>query len=299
MKVVLCLAVLIVATPAFADESVGQSHFHLLSVKCEVEASDGPEATPQSPPLEVDDPATPGCNRWEINVVVGGDIARSQTSWELPLLDINYGIGDNIQLKYELPYVNNVSPDSTTSAIGESRVGIKYMFFEDEESKLQLATYPQLTFVQSNSDAVQKGLASPGEIVTLPMLLATKIGQTSRGEIDLTANLGYNLSNKADTADFVSASVGVGTPILNNVAMMGALTTEQAVAAISDDARAQLVRADVGVMTTISRQFLIFGSVGRSLVASDTQDHTYALAGIRLLAGGSSSPVHVDKVASK
>jgi hypothetical protein len=297
MKALACLLFLVLAAPAFSSESVQQSRFHLLTTRCEVDSDDHPESTPQSPPLEVDDPATPGCNRWEINIVVGGDITRSQANWELPLLDINYGIGDNIQLKYELPYLNSVSQGSSASAIGESRAGIKYMFFEDERTEMLLAVYPQLSFVQSNSTAVIAGLANPGSIVTLPVLMAMKIGNTARGNINLTANLAYNISNKADTANFLSASVGIGTPILDNVAIMGELTTEQAVAPIFDDARAQLIRAGLGVMTTINRQFMLFGAVGHSLITSDTQDHTYALAGIRLLAGGTSS--RAERVAAK
>lgn len=273
----------IAAVPAIASETSSTSRFHLITSHCEAEVEEGPEATPQSPPLEVDDPGTPGCNRWEINVVVGGDIARSQAAWELPLLDINYGIGDNLQLKYELPFLNTVSDGTSQAAIGESRAGIKYQFFGDEDSKLALAIYPQLTLVQANADAVLKGLASPGVIVTLPLLLSRKVGQTSLGEVDLTANFGYNISTKADTADFVSASAGVGTALSNRVAVMGELTTEQGVVSIENQARAQLLRADAGMMTTISRQFLLFGAVGRSLVASDEQDHTYILGGIRLI----------------
>ena len=171
------------------------------------------------------------------------------------------------------------------------------MFFENEQDKLQFAVYTQLTFVQANSEAVLKGFATPGAIVTLPVLLATKIGQTSRGNVDLTANLGINLSTKADTANYISGSVGIGTALTPHVALMGALITEQAIATVGDQSRAQLIRADLGVMATISRQFLVFGALGHSLVASDTQDHTYAVAGIRLLAGGPSP--QVEKVALK
>ncbi|MDR3607588.1 MAG: hypothetical protein P4M08_09425 [Oligoflexia bacterium] len=286
MRIIICFAILLAATPLWASETANESRFHLLSLKCEPDNDAGPESTPQSPPLNVDDPSTPGCNRFEINVVTDGDIARSRNTWELPLLDLNYGIGDNIQLKYEVPFVNSASQDANASAIGESRAGIKYMFFENEPSKLQLATYPQLTFVSANSDAVIKGLASPGSIVTLPMLLSRRIGATALGEINLTANVGYNISTKADTPDFISAAIGIGTPIRHNMALMGELTTEQAIAKLSDETRSQLVQADLGMMTTITQRFLLFGSVGHSVFSSDTQGHTYILAGFRVLTGG-------------
>jgi hypothetical protein len=293
------LLVLIVTTPALSDEPASQSRsrFHLLSTKCEAEADEPLDATPQSPPLEVDDPSTPGCNRWEINIVVGSDITRTQASWELPLLDVNYGIGDNIQLKYELPFLLNQTQGTSAAAIGESLAGIKWMFFEDEQTETQIAIYPQVSFVQANADVITQGLASPGSIVTLPILLSRPVGHTPLGPIDITADLGYNFSTKPDTADFVSASIGIGTPVLNKLVVMGELTTEQAIATISDEGRSQLVRTDLGAMTMVSKRLMLFGAVGRSWVASDSLDHTYALAGIRLLTGGSAP--RVESVAAR
>ena len=277
---------LVTATLAQAAEMSGESHFHLLTARCESEIREGAESTPQSPPLNVDDPSTPGCNVWEINVVVDGDLTREQRTLETPLLDINYGIGDNIQLKYELPYVSDRSQGTGVSAVGESKAGVKYMFFEDEQTKLQFAAYPQLTFVQTSADAVKQGLATPGTIITLPVLMARKIGETTRGDVVATANLGFNISTKPDTANFLSASVGVGTPILRRVSIMGELATEQAMVMIADEARAKIVKAGVGIIGTINDQFLIFGSFGHSLSTSDSYDHTYGLVGFRLLAGG-------------
>ena len=260
--------------------------FYLLSHKCEPEVYEGTDSTPQSPPLNVDDPGTPGCNAWEVNVLVDGDLTRSEKDWELPLLDINYGIGDNIQLKYEVPYIVSQSGGVSESAVGESRVGIKHMFFEDEERKLEVAVYPQLTFVSSKDDAVKKGLVTAGTITTLPFLLAMKVGRVPQGDVRMTANLGYNISTKSDTADFVSAAVGVGVPLNRRLAIMGELSTEQAVATTVEKNREQLSKAVVGAILTISDRFLLFGSVGQSLYSSDHKNHTYVLAGIRIMAGG-------------
>ncbi|MBC7398045.1 MAG: hypothetical protein H7333_11430, partial [Bdellovibrionales bacterium] len=75
----------------------GQSNFHWLDSNCANESHELVETSPQSPPLDVDDPGTPGCNHWEINVVMSGNLSLTGKKYELPLLDINYGIGDNIQ----------------------------------------------------------------------------------------------------------------------------------------------------------------------------------------------------------
>ncbi len=271
---------------AQASATEGESRFHLLILKCEAEVSTGLETTPQSPPLNVDDPATPGCNKWEINVSANGDITKDEKSWQLPLLDINYGIGDNLQLKYEVPFIKNQADESSKTAIGSSKVGIKAMFFEDEDLKLELAVYPQVEFFTPNSEAIDQELETPGNITTLPLLLSKKIGETSQGDVILTANLGYNISSKSDTANFVSAAVGIGLPLLKFTSIMGELSTEQAVTKNSDDLREQLVKADLGVLTSINSKFLVYGSIGQSLSSSDQQNHSYILAGIRLLTDG-------------
>jgi len=52
------------------------------------------------PPLLTDDPDTPGPNHWEINVATTSENAAHEWEFGTPLLDINYGVGDHIQLKY-------------------------------------------------------------------------------------------------------------------------------------------------------------------------------------------------------
>lgn len=288
---ILVIAFLIfgLADTVLAAESNNESRFHLLSSKCKAEDSEKMESTPQSPPLNVDDPATPGCNHWEINVLAGVETTRQQTSRELPLLDVNYGIGDNLQLKYELPYVINESNGSHASAVGESTFGIKDMFFDDDRHGLALAVYPQLSFSQADSAAARKGLTSPGNLFMLPLLMTLKLGETSLGEVNLSANLGYNISTKPDIANFISASVGLGTPISSRVSIMGELSTEQAVARVTEDIRAQNLKANLGVLAALTRSVMMFGSVGHSLMASDDVGHTYALVGFRFLIGGSSN----------
>ena len=51
-----------------------------------------PLALGAGPPLETDDPDTPGPNRWEINL--SSPFATRDDTWLFqPLLDINYGVG--------------------------------------------------------------------------------------------------------------------------------------------------------------------------------------------------------------
>src|SRR5271156_390651 len=57
------------------------------------------------PPFLTNDPGTPGNANWEINLGSMQTIARGVSSYQVPQIDLNFGVGDRIQLTYEVPYV--------------------------------------------------------------------------------------------------------------------------------------------------------------------------------------------------
>src|SRR6204780_4312670 len=104
------------------------------------------------PPFITDDPGTPGNKHWEINFGWIADHNPGNAYYETPDIDMNYGWGDRIQLKYELPMAVATGPDNTTRAgLGESLFGIKWRPYEyhtkgepksDENMLFSLGTYP-------------------------------------------------------------------------------------------------------------------------------------------------------------
>jgi hypothetical protein len=52
------------------------------------------------PPFRTDDPETPGDHHWEIKFGSIGDRNPAAGAYQVPDFDINYGLGDRIQLKY-------------------------------------------------------------------------------------------------------------------------------------------------------------------------------------------------------
>ena len=90
-----------------------------------------PLAAQGGPPLRTDDPGTPGNRNWEINVASTQFWSKSEREFESPLLDINYGLGDRIQLKYEVPYRFDSDHGAPfKSGIGNSLLGVKWRFYE-------------------------------------------------------------------------------------------------------------------------------------------------------------------------
>jgi hypothetical protein len=83
------------------------------------------------PPFITDDPGTPGNRHWEINFGWIADHNPGQAYYQLPDIDMNYGWGDRIQLKYELPLAAATDQNNTTRAgLGESLLGIKWRPYE-------------------------------------------------------------------------------------------------------------------------------------------------------------------------
>src|SRR4051812_36487399 len=49
------------------------------------------DATPQSPPLQTDDPGVPDNGEYEINLLTDADISKGPRAFDLMFVDANYG----------------------------------------------------------------------------------------------------------------------------------------------------------------------------------------------------------------
>jgi hypothetical protein len=128
------------------------------------------------PPLLTDDPGTPGRNNWEINLGCTADRQRGDNDYETPILDINYGWGNRVQLKYEMPFIySSTGNGSLLSGPGDSKFGVKIRFFEDDKLDLNISTYPQIE-VNNTSNSVRRDLVFQGPLFLLPLEVTKKVG---------------------------------------------------------------------------------------------------------------------------
>jgi hypothetical protein len=84
------------------------------------------------PPFLSDDPDTPGKNHWEVNTGFIGERNPLAGSYKAPNIDVNYGVGGRIQLKFEIPWsVEEMrgDPSHTAAGLGNSLLGVKYRFY--------------------------------------------------------------------------------------------------------------------------------------------------------------------------
>jgi hypothetical protein len=138
------------------------------------------------PPFLSNDPGTPGNANWEINIAAAQTIERGGASYQVPQIDLNYGIGDRIQLTYEIPYVIDTAGAQTShSGWGNAYPGLKWRFIDHGEGGWQVSLFPQVE-TDSTLSAQQRGVGSPGPRLLMPVEAATKLGV-----VDLDVEAGY------------------------------------------------------------------------------------------------------------
>jgi hypothetical protein len=137
------------------------------------------------PPMITDDPDTPGPGFWEVNVSVQSDSSRTDTRLETPRVDANYGVGDRIQLKFEVPWVQALD-GVRRQGPGDATAGVKWRFLGQEGMRLAWSVYPQVEFNTARS-SVNKELVDAGPDFQLPTEITLEIHHVEiNGEVGRT-----------------------------------------------------------------------------------------------------------------
>lgn len=152
------------------------------------------------PPFTTDDPATPGNRHWEINIGWTANHNPGSSGYQTPDIDLNYGWGERVQLKFELPIAVATDGNNTTRVgLGESQPGIKIRLYEhhragepksDENLNFSVGTYPQAV-LNNPTRSVQRGVVEAGPQYYLPIELTTRIGP-----LKLNGEVGRWISNR-------------------------------------------------------------------------------------------------------
>ena len=84
------------------------------------------------PPMLTDDPGTPGAGVLEIYLSYIEQKTRQERLRIVPHVDFNYGLGEQIQLKYETSWLLSEAPDGggTKSGLDNSLLGVKWRFLD-------------------------------------------------------------------------------------------------------------------------------------------------------------------------
>lgn len=155
------------------------------------------------PPYYTNDPGTPGHLNWEINVGYMPFLYSDQSVSHTPDVDINFGIGDRIQLTYENAWLRVKNPASATQfGLGQSNPGVKWRFYDAGESGLAISIFPQ-AFLNNPNDAVRRGITPASDTFLLPFEFSKKFGP-----IDVDYEIGYEFVHKGPNGWLTGLVVG-------------------------------------------------------------------------------------------
>jgi hypothetical protein len=210
------------------------------------------------PPLLTDDPDTPGPNHWEINVSAFLARTHLQRTLELPRVDLNYGVGEHIQLKFELPWVNVRPADELSqSGAGNAVLGVKWRFLGHEGTTVAWSIYPQFEFNTARS-SVLKGAVDEGRRLILPTELTVEVSR-----IEINGEIGRTFIENAPT----NWIYGISTEgaVSHRLELLAELHGEK-----NPDAITELI-ANIGARHKLTSQLTAMGAVGRAVRGSDDE----------------------------
>jgi len=205
-----------------------------------------------------------------------GERTRSTGSYEVPNLDINYGLGSRIQLKYEIPLAVQEFRDTgghIAAGLGNSLMGVKWRFYahhpkmkdSDEMNKKEtifgLSIYPQLVLNNPTSSR-RRDIVEPGPQFLLPLEANAKIGP-----IRISGEFGYWFNNK-DVPNAWIRGLIVGHEFKNNRELYFEIYDEASTGAVGDEPRTRESTLGIGTRLPVPSNgrvwFIAMG--GRSFV---------------------------------
>jgi hypothetical protein len=221
------------------------------------------------PPMITDDPGTPGNRNWEINVGFVQESSLGQKNFEAPVFDCNYGAGNHVQLNFEIPYALQTANGDTRAGLGNSKVGVKWRFLDEDKRGISVSTYPHLVF-NNPTDSVRRGLADDGWQVFLPIEFSKQLGR-----FQINGEAGYNLQQRLPNE--LSLGVVTGFRASSRVELLAELHT----VGVRHFEENESV-FDLGGRVKLTRLNTLLFAAGRSLPGStDDQPRFFMYAGMQ------------------
>ena len=123
-----------------------------------------------------DDPGTPGTRKWENNIAIAFQHRSSETSYDLPAIDFNYGVGEHIQLTLQTaPVLLKREDHGPIGGLGGTEAAVKWRFLDEEKTGFDVSMFPRVLFNVLES-SVRRGLAEDGTRFQIPFQAAKTFG---------------------------------------------------------------------------------------------------------------------------
>jgi hypothetical protein len=123
-----------------------------------------------------DDPGTPGNGRWENNFAIAFEHRPNEWLIDAPGIDLNYGVGEHIQLTLQTSLtILKRSDHGAIAGIGGTEAAVKWRFLDEATSGFDMSMFPRIIFNVTQS-SVRRGLSEDGTRFQIPFQLAKKVG---------------------------------------------------------------------------------------------------------------------------
>ncbi len=126
-----------------------------------------------------EDTDTAGAGRMEINIGMSANKVGRIWEYGLPAMEINYGVGDRMQLQLAGSRVSLHESDMfVRSGIGSATVGLKWRLLDQEQAGVAVGVFPLYRWNPSSS-AERRGIVEAGSELLVPLLLGLRQGDTA------------------------------------------------------------------------------------------------------------------------
>lgn len=206
------------------------------------------------PPMITDDTETVPKHHFEINSAFTVERGTEGTLYAVPLVDFNYGLSRNTQLKVEMPWlIVHDQGQLPINGLGNANFGVRWRFRdEDEKHRVAMSIYPQVEFNVFQS-SVRRGIVDKGPEFLLPLQWQTQVGKWG-----INGDLGYRFKRGQDETIY---GVVVGRELNRRIEVLGEVHGEGPTNRIADHAEVYNFGTRVGI--TSHTTFLF--SAGSSL----------------------------------
>ncbi len=215
------------------------------------------------PPMLTDDPGTPGAGRWEVNFLSTLERSRNGSLFETPNIDVNFGIGNHLQLKFEAPWlVMKESGEQRKVGPGNSMIGVKWRFLGEERRNIDMSVYPQLEFNNPTGSA-ERGLVERGVQLFLPVEAVKKVGP-----VKVNGEIGYRFVQHGH--DELEYGLAIARQVTSRIELIGELH-----GSALKNLREDELFFNAGSRLRLSRNTALLFSAGQTIRNQETQGARY------------------------
>ena len=206
------------------------------------------------PPMITDDTETVPKGHWEINTGLTVERDADGRLFELPLMDVNYGLSERMQLKVEIPWVvRHKNGQPGIRGLGNTNIGVRWRFRDEKaHHRIALSIYPAFEF-NNQTSSVRRGLVDKGPQFLMPLQWQTKVGK-----FGINGDIGYRFKRGPDNVIY---GVVVGRELNGSIELLGEIHGEGPRAHLGDSA----VVYNLGSRVKLTSHMTLIMSAGRSV----------------------------------